>query len=254
MPIVLTVRVSNKAKNAPAQRSVFILDDWLSVPLNHKSRHRPGSLLRRAAADRHSSQGEIAMRNFVHLALTLLVPLACLSPARADEKGDKKVPPVLNFKMKSLAGKEVDLSQYQGKVVLIVNVASKCGYTPQYKGLQTLHDKYASEGLVVLGVPANDFLKQEPGTNEQIAKFCESKYGVKFDMLAKVSVKGEEQTPLYKYLTSKETNPSFGGDIKWNFTKFLIGRNGDIVARFETKVAPESETVTKAIEAELAKK
>jgi glutathione peroxidase len=194
------------------------------------------------------------MRNLVHLALAVLVPVAFLLPARADEKGDKKVPAVLNFKMKSLAGKEVDLSQYQGKVVLIVNVASKCGYTPQYKGLQALHDKYASEGLVVLGVPSNDFGKQEPGTSEQIAQFCESKFGVKFDMLDKVAVKGEEQVPLYKYLTSKDTNPSFAGPIKWNFTKFLVGRNGEIVARFESPVKPESETVTKAIEAELGKK
>jgi glutathione peroxidase len=194
------------------------------------------------------------MRHMVHLALTALVPLAFLLPARADEKGDKKVPPVLNFKMKNLAGKDVDLSQYQGKVVLIVNVASKCGFTPQYKGLQALHDKYAGEGLVILGVPSNDFGRQEPGTSEEIAQFCESKYGVKFDMTEKVPVTGQEQAPLYKHLTSKETDPQFAGPIKWNFTKFLIGRNGAIVARFESPVKPESEKVTKTIEAELAKK
>src|SRR5436853_362929 len=123
--------------------------------------------------------------------------LLVLSMAKAEEKGDQKVPAVLNFKMKSLAGKEVDLSQYAGKVVLIVNVASECGYTPQYKGLQALHDKYAKDGLVVLGVPANDFGQQEPGTNADIASFCQKNYSVKFDMLSKVSVKGSEQVPLY---------------------------------------------------------
>jgi len=167
---------------------------------------------------------------------------------------DKKVPPVLNVKMKDIAGKELDLSKYQGKVLLIVNVASRCGYTPQYKGLEQLHEKYAPDGLVVLGVPCNDFGKQEPGTEEEIVTFCKSKYDVKFDLTAKVTVKGDDKAPLYKFLTSKETNPKFGGDIKWNFTKFLIGRNGEIVARFEPAVKPESDEVVKAIEAELKKK
>ena len=186
--------------------------------------------------------------------LVVLSGLLIGSFAPADEKGDKKVPPVLNFKMKNLAGKEIELSQYRGKPVLIVNVASQCGYTPQYKGLQALHDKYAKDGLVVLGVPSNDFGQQEPGDSKEIAEFCEKNYGVKFDILEKVVVKGEEQVPLYKYLTSKETNPKFAGEIKWNFTKFLISRDGEIVSRFEPAVKPESEKVIKAIEAELAKK
>jgi glutathione peroxidase len=173
---------------------------------------------------------------------------------RADEKGDKKVPAVLNFKMDGLDGNEVDLSRYAGKVVLIVNVASKCGYTPQYKGLEAIYEKYGSEGLVVLGVPSNDFGHQEPGTSEEIATFCKSRYKVKFDMVAKVPVKGEDKVPLYKYLTSQDTDPKFAGPIKWNFTKFLVGRNGDVVARFEPKVKPESEQIVQAIEAELAKK
>jgi glutathione peroxidase len=172
--------------------------------------------------------------------------------ARADDKGGK-VPDVLNFKMKSLTGQDVNLADYKGKVVLFVNVASKCGYTPQYKGLEELHEKYAKDGLVVIGVPANEFGKQEPGTDAQIAEFCSATYGVKFPMLSKVVVKGEGQTPLYKYLTSKETDPKFAGPIKWNFTKFLVGRNGEIVARFESPVKPESEQMTKAIEAELKK-
>lgn len=161
------------------------------------------------------------------------------------------MPEVLNFKMKSLDGKEVDLSQYQGKVVLFVNVASQCGYTPQYKGLQALHDKYSAKGLAVVGVPCNQFGGQEPGSSEEIATFCSKNYGVKFDMLEKVDVKGGGQTPLYKYLTSAEKNPRFSGPIKWNFTKFLVGRDGAIIGRYEPKVAPESEELTKAIEAAL---
>src|SRR5262245_22461191 len=155
------------------------------------------------------------------------------SLAMAAEKGDKKVPEALNFKMKSLDGKEVDLSKYKGKVVLIVNVASKCGYTPQYKGLQALHDKFADSGLVVLGVPCNDFGAQEPGSAEVIKEFCSTKYGVKFPMLSKVTVQGEDAAPLYKFLTSKESNPKFAGPIKWNFTKFLVNRDGEVVKRFE---------------------
>jgi glutathione peroxidase len=145
----------------------------------------------------------------------------------AGEKGDKKVPAVLNFKMTGLDGKEVDLAQYQGKVVLIVNVASKCGYTPQYKDLQALYAKYSKDGLVVLGVPCNQFGKQEPGTEKQIAEFCTAEFGVTFPMLAKVDVNGDNACPLYKFLTSKDTDPKFAGKIGWNFEKFLISRNGE---------------------------
>jgi glutathione peroxidase len=184
----------------------------------------------------------------------VLVVLALGATVRADEKGDKQVAPVLRFKMNNLAGKEVDLSKYQGKVILVVNVASQCGYTPQYQGLQMLHDKYSRDGLVVLGVPCNDFGAQEPGTSAEIAAFCKTNYGVKFDMLAKVSINGKDQAPLYEYLTSRKTNPKFGGEINWNFTKFLISRNGDIVSRFEPDVEPESDQMTMAIKTELGKK
>lgn len=195
------------------------------------------------------------MRLRAVLLVGICLSVAVVVPASAEEKkGDAKVPAVLSFKMKSLDGKDVELSRYQGKVLLIVNVASECGYTPQYKGMQALHDKYAKEGLVVLGVPSNEFGKQEPGSNDDIAKFCSKNYGVKFDMLAKVVIKGEGQVPLYKHLTSKETNPKFGGDVKWNFTKFLIGRNGSIVQRFESDVEPDAEPLVKAIETELKKK
>jgi len=189
------------------------------------------------------------MKKFVALSVALLIP--CTAGAAPREKEDKKVPPVLNFTMKGLDGKPVELSQFQGKVVLIVNVASQCGYTPQYKGLQQLYDTYKKDGLVILGVPANEFGKQEPGSDKEIAEFCTGTYGVTFPMLSKVVVKGEGQVPLYKHLTSKETDPKFAGDIKWNFTKFLIGRNGEIVQRFEPKVKPEQ--MTTAIESELKK-
>jgi glutathione peroxidase len=175
-------------------------------------------------------------------------------PANAEKKGDKKVAPVLNFTMKTLDGKEVPLSKYEGKVVLFVNVASKCGLTPQYKQLEALHEKYADKGLTIVGVPANEFGSQEPGSNEEIAKFCSTNYGVKFDMLSKVVVKGDGICPLYKFLTEKETNPKFDGEIKWNFTKFLVNKKGEVVGRFEPRTEPNAPEVIKAIEAELAAK
>jgi glutathione peroxidase len=172
----------------------------------------------------------------------------------AQEKGGKKVPAVLQFTMNSLAGKPVDLSRYQGKVVLVVNVASECGYTPQYKGLQALHTKYAGQGLAILGVPSNDFGAQEPGTSDQIAAFCKQNYGVQFDLFAKVPVTGKDQAPLYKFLTSRETNPRLAGPVRWNFEKFLIGRDGTIVARFASDVEPDADELLRALQAELAKK
>jgi glutathione peroxidase len=182
------------------------------------------------------------------LALSVIAAVAV-----AADKGDKPMS-VLNFKMKALDGKETDLSQYKGKVVLFVNVASKCGLTPQYKSLQALHDKYADKGLVIVGVPANEFGKQEPGTDVEISEFCSTRYGVKFPMLSKVVVKGDGIAPLYKFLTEKETNPKFAGEIAWNFTKFLVNRNGEVVGRFEPRVEPMSDEVVKAIETELNKK
>jgi glutathione peroxidase len=158
---------------------------------------------------------------------------------------------MLQGKMKSLAGQEVDLSRYRGKVLLIVNVASECGYTPQYKGLQALHTKYSQSGLAVLGFPCNQFGHQEPGTSEQIARFCERNYGVTFDMFEKVDVNGRNQCDLYKYLTSANTNAKHAGPIEWNFEKFLIARDGTVAARFRSSVAPESKSLVEAVEREL---
>jgi glutathione peroxidase len=174
--------------------------------------------------------------------------------ARADAKGDTKVASVLDYKMKSIDGKDVDLAQYKGKVVMIVNVASRCGLTPQYTGLEKAYEKYKDQGFVIVGVPANQFGGQEPGTDEEIQKFCTGKYNVTFPMLSKVVVKGEGITPLYLQLTKHEKDPKFNGDIKWNFTKFLVGRNGEVVNRFEPRTTPEAPEVVKAIEDELSKK
>jgi glutathione peroxidase len=191
------------------------------------------------------------MRTTVGLVAALVLAMPSIALADDKDKGDKKVPAVLNFKMKTIDGKEVDLSKYQGKVVMFVNVATYCGNTPQYKQLQELHDKYSKDGLVIVGVPANEFGAQEPGSDADIAKFCESKYNVKFDMLSKVVVKGDGICPLYKFLTSKETDPKFAGDVTWNFEKFVVGRNGEVVARFKPKVKPDAEEVVKVLEAEL---
>src|SRR3954454_21108214 len=160
---------------------------------------------------------------------------------------------VYDFNLTSIDGKPAPLSSFRGKVVLLVNVASRCGYTPQYTGLESLYEKHKDEGFVIIGVPANNFMSQEPGTNEEIKTFCKSKYDVKFPMMAKVSVAGSDQTPLYQYLTSKEQNPKTGGDIKWNFTKFLIDRNGQVIARFEPAVTPADPALTSAVQAALKK-
>ena len=147
---------------------------------------------------------------------------------------------------------DVDLAQYKGKVLLIVNVASKCGLTPQYEQLVALQDKYADQGFTVLGFPANNFMQQEPGTNAEIKTFCSTKFGVQFPMFSKISVKGDDQAPLYEELTSKDSNGEFGGEIAWNFTKFLVNKEGKVVSRFEPRVKPDAPEVTGAIEEELA--
>jgi glutathione peroxidase len=156
------------------------------------------------------------------------------------------------YTVKDIKGEDLPLSTYEGKVVLIVNTASRCGFTPQYDGLQALHEKYKDQGFTVLGAPANNFGGQEPGSNEEIVQFCKTNYSVSFPMLSKLSVKGGDQHPLFSYLTTEE-NPDFTGDIKWNFEKFLISKDGKVVRRFRSRTKPLSKELTAAIEAELAK-
>ena len=155
---------------------------------------------------------------------------------------------IYNFTMKSIDGQQVSLGSYRGKVVLLVNVASKCGFTPQYSALEAVYEKYKDRGLVIVGIPANNFAQQEPGTDAEIKTFCTNKYNVTFPMMSKVSVLGDDKTPLYVFLTGQSTDPKFAGDIKWNFTKFLFDRNGNPVARFEPPVKPDSPEMTAAIE------
>jgi len=157
------------------------------------------------------------------------------------------------FSAPLLDGREVRLSDFRGRVLLIVNTASKCGFTPQYAGLEKIYQKYADKGFIILGFPSNDFGHQEPGTDQQISEFCLKNYGVTFDMFSKVDVKGSNKCPLYHYLTEAATDPKFPGEVKWNFEKYLISRDGVIVKRFRSKITPESAEVTSAIEAEIVK-
>lgn len=154
---------------------------------------------------------------------------------------------IYEFSMKDIDGNETSLAPYKGKVLLIVNVASKCGYTPQYEGLQEIYEEYKDQGLEIVGFPANNFNGQEPGTEEDIKAFCTLNYGVTFPMTSKVSVVGSDQDPLFTYLTSQE-NEDFEGDIKWNFEKFLVDKDGNLIRRFRSKVKPESAELKSAIE------
>lgn len=152
---------------------------------------------------------------------------------------------IYSFVMQTIDGKEQPLAAYKGKTLLVVNVASRCGFTPQYKGLEALHRKYKDRGFVILGFPANNFMGQEPGTNEEIKQFCALHYGVTFPMFAKISVKGVDIHPLYKYLTESANPP---GAISWNFNKFLIGPDGRILARWGSRTTPDSKELVGTIE------
>lgn len=167
------------------------------------------------------------MRQIVFL-LTLLVAVLVVEAKNVHD-----------FKVKSIEGKTVNLSQYKGKVLLIVNVASKCGFTYQYEGLQNLYAKYKNQGLVVLGFPCNQFMFQEPGSEAEIAQFCKLKYDVNFPLFSKINVNGKKADPLYKYLKTQLPGTTKKGDIEWNFTKFLIDKNGNPVSRHASKIKPE---------------
>lgn len=184
------------------------------------------------------------------VAMSAVVMTAASAFAGEARVGEEKtlVKSIYDFNMTDIDGKEVGLGTYTGKVLLIVNVASKCGFTPQYEGLQKLYETYKDKGFVILGFPANEFGGQEPGTDEEIKQFCTERYHVTFPMFSKIVVKGKAQHPLYAFLTGKETDPEFAGDIGWNFNKFLIGKDGRIVARFGSPDKPDSEKLVKAVE------
>jgi len=184
----------------------------------------------------------------------IAVAVAALSLTRAVPAGESSQKPtsVLAFQVRDIDGKSVDLSQYKGEVLLIVNTASQCGYTPQYEGLESIYEKYKSKGFEVLAFPANEFGRQEPGANPEIKSFCNSKYNVTFPLFSKIVVKGPGIHPLYQFLTSPETDPKFAGEISWNFNKFLVNRRGEVIQRFASKDDPTSGKVTKEIEKALA--
>lgn len=180
----------------------------------------------------------------------LLLSLALASPGARGEAS--KPESVLDFTVQDIDGKEVKLrDKYEGKVLLVVNTASECGYTPQYADLEALYEKYRDQGFEVLAFPSNDFGGQEPGSNGEIKLFCSEKYNVKFPLFAKIPVKGENKHPLYAYLTDTDAHPDTGGEIKWNFTKFLVDGSGKVIHRYESKVKPTEEAVTKDVEVAL---
>jgi glutathione peroxidase len=180
-----------------------------------------------------------------------MIKLLCflLFFAAASAAADKSI---YDFTLNSIDGQPVPLSAYKGKVLLLVNVASRCGYTPQYAALQSLYEKYKQRGLVIVGIPANNFGSQEPGSNAEIKTFCSAKYHVTFPMMSKISVQGGDQAPLYQFLTDKTAHPQTGGDVQWNFTKFLVASDGHILARFEPDVTPDSPQMTSAVEKALS--
>jgi len=175
--------------------------------------------------------------------------VACLAlPGTARAADPSGVPPVLNHTLKDIDGKDKPLKQFQGNVILIVNVASFCGNTPQYASLEKLYQQYKDRGFTILAFPANEFGMQEPGTNAEIKTFCSTKYHVSFPVFSKIVVKGPGQAPLYQFLTDKKTDPKFGGEIEWNFAKFLVNRNGEVVGRFNAATDPTKPEVVAAIE------
>ena len=179
----------------------------------------------------------------------LFIGLGCVVSTVTSAKGGKIMATnIYDIAVKDIDGRDTTLAAYRGKVMLIVNVASRCGFTGQYDGLQKLYEQHKDSGFVILGFPANNFLGQEPGADPEIKKFCTLTYGVTFPMFAKISVKGDDKHPLYKFLTEKATNPGFDGEISWNFNKFLISKNGTVLARFGSRTKPESPEITEAIQ------
>lgn len=201
------------------------------------------------------------MKKFALLLSGMVLSAGCQSAHSVEPASqpaaqpDKKVSPmsIYDYKLETLDGQPVDMAKYRGKVLLIVNTASKCGYTKQYAGLQAISEKYKTQGLEVLGFPANNFGGQEPGSAQEIGEFCQKNYGVTFDLFAKSSVKGADKSPFFTYLT-EQADPTKTGEIDWNFEKFLVGRDGKLVDRYKSPVTPQSDELTGAIETQLKTK
>lgn len=186
------------------------------------------------------------MKLIIIMAISIALLFTTFYFLKSNEGDKMSAKSIYEFNAKSIDGKDVSLSEYKGKVLLIVNVASKCGFTPQYEGLEKLYKKYKDKGLVILGFPCNQFGKQEHGTEQEIAEFCKVNYGVTFPMFAKIDVNGENAHPLYKYLKEKAPGILSTQDIKWNFTKFLVDREGNVVTRYAPATTPE--TIEKEIQ------
>lgn len=184
----------------------------------------------------------------------LLIMGSAMENVSGEEAKKGEVAKALQFELNSIKGESVKLEKYSGKVILVVNVASKCGYTRQYADLQSIYKKYGEKGLVILGIPCNQFGRQEPGSSKEIAEFCDSEFGVTFDLFEKVDVNGENACDFYKHLTSLNTEPTGKGDVKWNFEKFLIGRDGKVVGRYKSGTNPSDEDFVAIIEKLLAAK
>jgi len=195
--------------------------------------------------------GGMSSRALLTLIISPLLIGISMGTARA---ADNKPKTIHDFTLKAIDGTAIPLARYKGKVLLVVNVASRCGNTPQYKGLEALYRKYKDRGFVVLGFPANNFGQQEPGSNEEINAFCRTTYDVSFDMFSKISVKGSDQDPLYRFITSPETNPQFSGEVRWNFQKYLVNRSGAIIGKFASGDDPLSEKIISAVETALSQK
>lgn len=188
------------------------------------------------------------------LLLSISSQLFAADAATADKSESDEKANALQFEMKKLDGEKVKLAEYEDKVVMIVNVASKCGLTPQYKQLQSLHEKYGEKGLAILGFPCNQFGGQEPGTSKEIQTFCSKNYGVKFDMFDKVDVNGDDACDLYKYLTKLDLKPKGKGKVSWNFEKFLLDRKGNVIGRFPPPMKPNDKAIVSLIEKSLEAK
>ena len=182
---------------------------------------------------------------YVFMFVTILAITSCCTKSKVSEMSINE--DIYDITVTNMAGAEIKLEDYKGKTILIVNTASKCGYTKQFDGLQDLYEAYKDKGFVILGFPSNNFLRQDPGTNEEIQQFCRLNYGVSFPMFEKISVKGKYMHPLYVFLTSEATNPDYSGKVTWNFNKFLISKDGQIIDRFKSGDKPMDSKITNAV-------